>query len=157
MPSVPALLAIPRVLAAVRLLLLGDAALVSTLADAPPENGGGPGIYSEGAVPEAARPPYLTIGPFSERSEATMGDGRKWASELAMPVKLVTQNQDVGTNLLTLDRLVVLLHGTRLQVQDYSHATSVLEVVVDGYSEKYAGIVTLHYPTVWTIHVGQQT
>jgi len=155
MPSEPALLAIPRVLAAVRLLLLNDAALVAQLATAPAANGGGPAIYSEGAVPEAARPPYLTIGPFSERSESTMGGGRKWASDLAMPVKLVTQNQNVGTNLATLDRLVVLLHGTRLTVADYDHASSVLEVVVDAYSEKYAGLVTLHYPTIWTVRVGQ--
>jgi len=154
---VPAILAIPRVLAAVRLVLMNDAQLVARLASAPTALGGGPAIYSEGAVPDAARPDYLTIGPFSERSEATMGSGRKWGSDLAMPIKLVTQNLDVGHSLATLDRLVALLHGVRLTVEDYSHGSCVLEVVVDAYAEKYAGIVTLHYPTVWTIHVGQPT
>jgi hypothetical protein len=155
MPTEPALLAIPRVLAAVRLLLLNDAALAARLATVPAALGGGPAIYSEGAVPEGARPPFLTIGPFSETSESTMGSGRKWGSDVAMPIKLVTQSTDVGANLMTLDRLVVLLQGTRLTVADYSHATCLLAVIVDAYSDKYAGLVTLHYPTVWTMHVGQ--
>jgi hypothetical protein len=155
--AVPALLAIPRVLAAVRARLLADAALVARLGSAPPELGGGPAIYSEGAVPDAARPPFLTLGPFSETDESTMGDGAKWGSDVRMPIKLVTQSTDVGANLWTLDRLVALLHGTRLTVADYDHASCALEVVVDAYSDKFAGLVTLHYPTVWAVHVGQPT
>jgi len=153
----PALLAIPRVLAAVRQVLLADAALVARIGTAPPAVGGGPAIYSEGAVPEGARPPFLTIGPFTERSEATMGSGRKWASEVGMPIKLVTHDLNVGFNLLTLDRLAVVLYGVPLPVADYSHSSCVLEVIIDAYSDKYAGLVTLHYPTMWTVRVGQQT
>jgi hypothetical protein len=74
-----------------------------------------------------------------------------------MTVKLVTQSLDVGTSLTTIDHLVALLHGVQLTVMDYSHASCALEVIVDAYAEKYAGVVLLHYPTVWTIHVGQPT
>jgi len=155
MTAVPAILAIPRVLAAVRLVLLNDAQLVARLATAPASVGGGPAIYTEGAVPAEARSDFLTIGPFSESNESTMGSGRKWGSDLSMTTKLVTQSVDVGQSLMTLDRLVALLHGVPLVVEDYGHGMCLLSVIVDGYSEKYAGIVTQHYPTIFTVHVGQ--
>ena len=150
-----ALLAIPRVLAALRTILLNDAQLVAGLATAPAAVGGGPAIYTEGAVPDNAAMPFLTIGPFTEADDSTMGSGRKWGSSLTTPVKLVTTSSDVGVNYATVDRVVALLHGTALAVADYSHCMCLLEVVVDSYQEKFAGIVYRHYPVMFTIKVGQ--
>jgi len=152
-----ALLAIPRVLTALRTILLNDAQLVARLATAPASVGGGPAIYTEGAVPADAVTDYLTIGSFTERDESTMGRGRKWGSALTAQIKLVTRKPDVGANLMTVDRVIALLHGVPLTVADYSHGSCALEVVVDAYDEKYAGIVYRHYPTLWNIRVGQPT
>jgi hypothetical protein len=153
--SVPAVLAIPRVLEALRLRLLNDSALVGRLASAPAAVGGGPAIYTEGVVPADATTDYLTIGPFTERSDATMGDGAKWGSELTAAIKLVTYSRDVGHSLATIDRLVALLHGTTLPVTDYTAGWVLLSVIADAYSELQAGQVLMHYPTIWQIRVHQ--
>jgi len=150
-----ALLAIPRVLAAMRAVLRNDAPLVAGLAIAPASVGGGPAIYSEGSVPDGAEMPFLTIGPFTEADDSTMGSGRKWGSTLTTPVKLVTTSPDVAVNYTTVDRVVALLHGTALTVADYSQGMCLLEVVVDSYQEKLAGVVYRHYPVMFTIKVGQ--
>jgi hypothetical protein len=151
----PAILAIPRVLTVLRQILLADAALTSRLSTAPPALGGGPAIYTEGAVPEGATMPYLTLGPFTERSESTMGDGAKWASAVTTTTKLVTKSQDITRNLETVECVVRLLHGTPLTVEDYAAGISVLDLVVDGYQELVGPDVILHYPTLWTVHVHQ--
>jgi hypothetical protein len=140
----PALLAQPRVLA--------------RLATVPPLLGTGPGIYTDGVVPADARTDYLTLGPFTERPDLTMGrtDSAKWGSVLTTQVKLVTRSPDVGWHLATLDLIVAALHGVSLPVADYTHGECALEVVVDSYDEKIAGVVFWHYPTLWQIRVGQQ-
>ena len=157
MPPVPAPLAIPRVLAAVRAVLLGDAALIARLATAPATAGGGPGIYNETLVPPDARTDYLTIGPFTERSDSTMGTGRKWGSELTMQVKLVTMSKNISATLGTVDRVVALLHGVPLTVADYASGICLLDVVVDAYSELVAGQQMLHYPALFRVLVHQPT
>jgi hypothetical protein len=151
-----AILAMPRVLAALRDLLVHDAQLAARLSTAPAEFGGGPAVYTEGVVPPKARTDYLTLGPFTERSESTMGSGPKWGSALTTQIKLVTLSADVSKNLLTLDRLVALLHLQTLTVADYRHAWCTLDVIVDAYEETMTGEVLRHYPTLWSIHVGQQ-
>jgi hypothetical protein len=154
---VPALLAQPRVLKALRGLLLGDATLTARLSTVPANLGGGPAIYTESYVPPTATTDYLTIGPFTERSESGMGGGAKWGSALTTQIKLVSMHPDIGHCLGTLDRLMALLHGVPLTVDDYSHGWCLLSLVVDAYSEKLAGGVYWHYPTLWEIHVGQPT
>ena len=121
--SVPALLATPRVLEALRLRLLADALLTARLATAPENIGGGPAIYTSGKVPADARTDYLVIGPFTERDASTMGDGEKWGSDLTTAIKLVTLSEDETANLGTMDRLVALLHGQPLTVRDYRSGT----------------------------------
>lgn len=153
--SVPALLATPRVLAALRTRLLGDAALVARLADAPTNVGGGPAIYTEGLVPADARTDYLVVGSFTERDHSTMGDGAKWGSELTAMTKLITLSQDAGQSYGTLDRLMALLHGTTLTVEDYASGCVLLETLVDAYEEWVGGKKLLHYPILWRIYVNQ--
>ena len=152
-----ALLALPRVLEALRLILLGDAILTGQLATAPAALGGGPAIYTDGVVPAGATPPYLTLGPFTERSESTLGGARRWGSVLTTQIKLVTTSPDIGASLATIDRIVALLHDVPLTVRDYSHGSCALQVLVDAFDEKVAGIVWRHYPTLWEVHVGQPT
>ena len=151
-----AILAMPRVLAAVRELLVNDAQLTVRLSTAPTALGGGPAIYTEGVVPPEALSDYLTIGRFTERSASTPCDGPKWGSHLTMQLKLVTLSADVGMNLMTLDRIVALLHFAILDVADYTSSWAVLDVIVDAYEETVSGKVLRHYPTLWSIHVGQQ-
>jgi hypothetical protein len=153
--AVPAILAVPRVLVALRARLMGDSALVALLSTAPEDEGGGPAIYTEGQVPEDARTDYLTVGPFVERSDSTMGDGRKWGSELTVTIKLVTMRSDVHRCLMTVDRVIALLHGTPLVVEDYAAGSIALSVMVEAYEELVGGVEVTHYPTLWTVRVHQ--
>jgi hypothetical protein len=152
---IPAILATPRVLAAMRAVLLADATLTARLATVPTANGGGPAIYTEGHVPADARTDYLVIGPFTERPTPTMGDVDRWGSELTTVIKLVTMNPNLTTCLGTVDRVIALLYGVPLTVQDYAHGQVLLETVVDAYHELVAGIPFWHYPTLWLIRVHQ--
>jgi hypothetical protein len=153
--AVPAILATGRVLGALRARLLGDAALVARLADAPAAVGGGPGIYTEGAVPSEAEMDYLTIGSFTERDDSTMGDEAKWGSELTAMIKLFTMSRDIGHALGTMDRLMALLHGTPLTVADYAAGSVMLSLMVDAYEESLSGRMVTHYPSLWTVRVSQ--
>lgn len=152
---IPAILATPRVLASLRAVLLADATLTARLATVPAANGGGPAIYTEGYVPADARTDYLVIGPFTERSTPTMGDGYRWGSELTTVIKLVSMNSNLSTCLATIDRVVALLQAVPLTVQDYAHGMAVLDVSVDAYSELIAGVPVWHFPTLWTVRVHQ--
>jgi len=152
---VPALSAVPRVLKAVRVLLLADATLTARLATAPASVGGGPAIYTEGYVPPDARTDYLTIGPFTEVPDLTMGSGRRWGSVVTFTTKLVTVSRDLGASLMTVDRLVVLLHGVPLTVDDYAAGSCVLETSVEAYQEMIAGAQYSHYPAIWRVRVHQ--
>ena len=147
----PALLATGRVLKVVRALLKADAALVARLSAAPASVGGGPGIYSEGYVPPDARTDYLTIGPFTEVADDTMGGG--WGSNLTMQIKLVTVSRDIGYALGTVDRLMALLHGVPLTVPDYTAGSCQLETVIDAFQQMVAGLQYTHYPTIWRVRV----
>jgi hypothetical protein len=151
--AVPAILATPRVLAALRALLLADATLTARLAKVPGTTT--PAIYTEGYVPADARTDYLVIGPFTERSTPTMGDGYRWGSELTLPIKLVTQNANLSVCHGTIDRIVALLHGVPLTVQDYAHGMALLETTVDAYSELIAGVKVWHFVTLWNVAVHQ--
>jgi hypothetical protein len=153
--AVPAVSAVPRVLKAVRALLCADATLTARLTAAPAAMGGGPGIYTEGYVPAEARTDYLTIGPFTEVDDSTMGDGAKWGSNVTMQTKLVTQSRDIGYSLGTVDRLMALLHGVPLTVDDYAAAGCQLETGIGVYEEMVAGTQYRHYPQIWRVRVHQ--
>ena len=155
MPPVPAVLAVPRVLASVRAVLLGDATLTGRLATAPATAGGGPAIFNEGLVPADARTDFLTIGPFTERSDSTMGDGRKWGSELTMQIKLVTMSKNLSQVLGTVDRMIALLHGVNLTVADYASGMCLLDLMIENYSELVAGQQVMHYPAIFRVLVHQ--
>lgn len=157
MTVVPAISGVPRVLKAVRALLLADAELAARLAKTPPAFGTGPAIYTEGYVPADARTDYLTIGPFTEVDDSAMGDGAKWGSVLTMQIKLVTQSRDIGYSLMTVDRLTALLHGVRLIVDDYTAGSSVLDSSIAAFQELLAGTQYTHYPTIWRVRVHQPT
>ena len=148
-------LAVPRILKAVRALLLADDLLTTRLATAPPNMGGGPAIYTEGYVPADARTDYLTIGPFTEISDSTMGTGAHWGSNVTMQTRLTTQSKDIGYSLDTVDRLTALLHGVPLTVADYHSGQSMLDMMVGVYEELLAGAQYRHYPLIWRIRVHQ--
>jgi len=152
---IPPLLATKRVLPALRGVLCGDAALVARLDPAPAAMGGGPGIYTAGHIPADARPDYLVVGPFTERSTPTMGEGRRWGSELTAAIKLVSKSPDVAFCQDTLERVLELLHGQPLTVADYDHGMATLDNLVDSYPEMVAGGRLWNYPTLWTVRVHQ--
>jgi hypothetical protein len=155
MTAVPALSAVPRVLATVRALLLADATLTARLATAPSSVGGGPAIYNEGYVPPEARTDYLTIGAFTEIADVTMGNGARWGSNLTMQIKLTTQSRDIGFSLGTVDRLIALLHGVPLTVPDYAAGSSQLDQNVPAVQELVSGQQYTHYPTIFRVRVHQ--
>jgi hypothetical protein len=146
-----ALSAVPRVLKAVRAILLNDVPLTDRLTTAP---GGGPAIYTEGYVPPGARTDYLTIGAFTEVPDNTMGSGLHWGSNLTFQIKLVTQNLDVGYSLDTVDRLMALLNGP-LTVDDYAAGSIGLDSAVPAMQELLAGQSYMHYPTIFRVWVTQ--
>jgi hypothetical protein len=148
-------LAVRRVLPVLRGILAGDAFLVARLGTAPIAMGGGPGIYTAGHVPADARPDYLVIGPFTERSTPTMGEGQRWGSELTTPIKLVAATPDIAYCQVTIERVLVLLHAVRLTVPDYARGMALLDTIVDSYTELLAGVQYWHYPMLWNVSVHQ--
>lgn len=152
MTMVPPPLAVKRVLPAIRAVLLADVTLMARLNPGP---GGVPGVYTAGHVPAQARPDYLVIGPFTERSTPTMGEKQRWGSELTTPIKLVAVTPDIAYCQTTIERVLVLLHAQPLTVVDYTTGMCLLDTLVDSYTELVAGTEYWHYPMLWNVSVSQ--
>lgn len=149
---IPPILAVKRVLPVLRGILGSDAALVARLRNAPT---GGPGIYTAGHVPADARPDYLLIGPFTERSTPTMGEGARWGSELTTPIKLISEKPDIAYCQGTIELVQADLHAVKLTVPNYDHGMALLDTILDSYTELVAGIQYWHYPMLWNVSVHQ--
>src|SRR5580765_5678672 len=98
--ATPAPFAIPRVLKALRQVLLGDARLRN-----------GVRVYSEATVPASAPTSgeYLTLGPFTEVPRNTMGSGAKWGRELTAAVKVVSYSTDEAPAFALMEQIIALL------------------------------------------------
>ena len=138
---ISAIYAAPRVLDALREVLAAVTGIT--------------GIYTEGSVPDSARSDYLVIGPFTERPDNTMGDGRRWGSELTTTIKLVTMNPNIGVCFGIIEQVIGLLNGEPLTVEDYSAGMATLDLSLDTYTELVSGQKVWHYGTLWNVLVHQ--
>ena len=145
-----ALFATPRVLKALRSLLLADRQIVTRLGQGPQPDT--PAIYAEAAVPQTQTTgEYLTIGPFSEVPADTMG--ATWGSTLTTAIKVVSYSSDVAPGYALCDQVIARLHGQSLVVEGYAIGWVTLDVVPDAYVELVAGVPVTHFPMLFRIHV----
>lgn len=140
-----ATLARPRVVTAVRALLMADATLAVLLK----------GVFTEGDVPPGTAYSYLTIL-ADERPFDTLGSGAKFGSDVSLQIKFVTNQSNTDGGDAVLDRMLALLHQQRLTVVGYGSAESAFEFTVEPYSEMVAGEKVKHMPSIWNVTVHQQ-
>lgn len=115
----PAGVALGGIYAAVRTLLLADAALAPLLAPdvRDPDI---PAIYPEGAVPAGAARPYLTMGAGTQVPSHRMGDpdDPRYGWDCTIQLKAVGHAQGEEQNVMILDAVgLALRDGTELTVQ----------------------------------------
>jgi len=142
--ATPAPFAIPRVLKALRQVLLGDARLRN-----------GVRVYSEATVPASAPTSgeYLTLGPFTEVPRNTMGSGAKWGRELTAAVKVVSYSTDEAPAFALMEQIIALLDAQELPVEGFRTAWAQFEIIQDAYTEMVAGVEVRHFPMLFRIHV----
>jgi len=146
-------LAAPRVLTAIRALLVADSTLTALLA----VYNGGPAIFSEDDVPATAGYDRIQMAIVSEVPFNTMGDGLKWGSRLTVQLKVVSNKRNVDSAYAILDRLMLLLNGTTLAVSGYGSSAFELDVSTEPYTELVGGVAYKHVPTLWRVMVHQQS
>jgi hypothetical protein len=150
----PAKYATPAILKAIRQVLAEDADLARLLAPAATRGRREAAVFAEGAVPnEQVEGEYLTIGPFTEISQNTLGDALRWGSEVTTAIKVVSYQRDVAPGYALVERIIGLLQGARLDVEGYQTAEATLDIVPDAYVELVAGVPVTHFPIVFRIRV----
>lgn len=150
-------LAVPAVLAAVRTLLVADVPLAGTLATAPSAVGGGPAIYAEGAVPQGAAFPYLTLGASTEIPFDTMGtsDLPKFGSTTTFQVKALTKETADDGNYTRIGHVKRILDGAPLTVSGYASAFCEFDSAAESFTETIAGVVIRQFPATFRVVVHQ--
>jgi hypothetical protein len=145
--------ATPRVLKALRLRLLANQRLADRLGrgSARPN---APAVYTEAAVPASVTTgEYVTIGPFSEVPQNTMGGGAHWGRDLTAAIKVVSYTPDPAVGYGLVEQIVRELDGLALEVEGYRTGWVVLEVIPDAYVELVAGVPVQHFPMIFRVHV----
>lgn len=144
----PSEIALVKIYAALKAILVADAGLIAGLAAKP--IGSGPGIYDEGSVPQAASMPYLTIGAGTQVPAHTMGEQGlpRYGWNCTVQIKAVAQGAEaVGMGLMN-HVMAALYDGRPLTLTGYSSAwcdeTNVVPTIVD----VQAGVVIRHWPII---------
>jgi hypothetical protein len=148
MPAGVALLPIYR---ALRALLVADGALTGLLAAVPGGFGSGPGIYADGAVPQGAAFPYLTMGAGTQNPQHTMGDASTahWGWNCTVQIKAVGQGQGEDQGLAVMDAVgKVLYEGRTLTVTGYANAYCDEWVMQPTLIDTVAGVTTREWPAI---------
>ena len=113
-----------------------------------------PALYTEAAVPTTATSgEYLTIGPFTEVPQNTMGSGPKWGRSVSTAIKVVSYSSDVAPGYALMTTVITALDGQELDVDGFRTGWVELEVVADAYVELVAGVPVRHFPMIFRIHV----
>lgn len=147
------------VVTALRALLVADGTLVGLLAAIPAAYGTGPGIYSDGAVPEQAGFPVLVIGGGSETGNNTMGSGDaalKFGSRVSLQIKAMSlqRNDDQVAGIINRVK-AVLYEGRALTVSGYGSACVEQVSATSIYAENVAGALIRHFPLLVYVEVHQ--
>lgn len=148
MPAGVVLLPIYR---ALRALLVADGTLTGLLALAPAALGGGPGMYTEGAVPQGASFPYLTMGLGTQNPAHTMGSAAmaRWGWNCTLQIKAVGQGQGEDQGLAIMDAVgQVLYEGRGLTVPSYANAYCDEWSMVPTIVTTVAGVTTREWPAI---------
>lgn len=156
MPAGVVLLPIYR---ALRALLVADATLTGLIAAAPSGLGGGPGIYADGAVPQGAAFPYLTMGAGTQNPQHTMGDAGdtsapRWGWNCTLQLKAVGQGQGEDQGLAIMDAVgKVLYEGRNLIVPGYTSAYCDEWNMQPTLIDTVAGVTTREWPAILRVLV----
>jgi Protein of unknown function (DUF3168) len=149
--------AAPVILAAVRTLLVTNTSLTATLATAAAGLGGGPAIYAEGAVPQGAVFPYLTLGAPTETPWNTLGPANlpKWGSIATFQVKALSKEMGDDGNYARMGFVKTQLDGAPLTVAGYPTAFCEYDNLGLPYSETIGGVVIRQLPMIFRVSVHQ--
>lgn len=149
-------LAVPRVIEAMREVLVADTTLTAMLAVFAPGFGTGPGIYSENGVPPKAGFPYLTIGAATEIPFNTMGTGgESGGSECTIQVKAFSAKMRDDEANSIMDRVHSDLDDAALSVYDYPSACCEFESSPGIFVENLGGVLIRQYPVIYRVYVHQ--
>ncbi len=153
MPAGVALLPIYR---ALRALLVADVTLTGLIAAVPAGLGSGPGIYAEGAVPQGATFPYLTMGAGTQVPDHTMGapNMARWGWNCTLQIKAVGQGKGEDEGLAIMDAVgQVLYDGRPLTVTGYGTAYCDEWTVQPTLVTTLAGVTTREFPAILRVLV----
>lgn len=148
MPAGVALLPIYR---ALRALLVADTPLVALIASAPVGLGAGPAVYADGAVPQGAVFPYLTMGAGTQVPRHTMGSASmaRWGWNCTLQIKAAGQGQGEDQGLAIMDAVgKVLYEGRELTVVGYATAYCDEWVLQPTIVTTLAGVTTREWPAI---------
>ena len=140
--------------AAIEAVLEADTGLVALLASKSSARGGGPGIYTDGDVPQGATFPYLTIGawthvPFHNLSPS--GTGYGW--NCTVQIKAVGQRSQQQLADVLSEVFGVLEHGTRLDMDSYNAAWCDEMSIQPAMKTTLAGVTTYEIPAILRVYV----
>lgn len=162
----PAGVALGSIYAALRTVLLSEAAVDALLAR-DKRNGALPGIYTEGAVPDGAAMPYVTIGAGTQIPAHTMGPSKaspRWGWNCTIQIKVVSQGRGDDEGLAILDAVGDALYeghdltsqgspGSPGMITDYDDAWCDEWVVQPTLVTILAGVPTREFPAILRVIV----
>jgi Protein of unknown function (DUF3168) len=147
----PAGAALAPIYAALVALLEADAALTALLASRPMSYGGGPAIYDEGAVPQTAAMPYLTIGAGTQIGFHSMGPAYGW--NCTLQIKASGQGTEAEGLAIMSAVLAVLPPGRLLDVPPFASAWCDAITLQPTIITLLAGVTTRGWPALFRVYV----
>ena len=140
--------------AAIEAVLEADTGLAALLASKPTTRGGGPGIYTDGDVPQGATFPYLTVGawtqiPFHSLSPGTNGYG--W--NCTVQIKAVGQRSQSQLAAVLSEVFGLLPHGSQLDVDGYTGVWCDEMSIQPAIKTTQAGVTTYELPAILRVYV----
>lgn len=150
--------AIPAIEAALRALMVASTPLTALLATKSTAQGGGPAIYNEGAVPQGAPLPYLTIGAWTQipfHSLTPDGDAYGWncTGQIKAVGQLSATYSESSLMALLSKVFAVLPQGLRLTVSGYGSAWCDEFTLQPTLKSVINGVTTFELPAILRVYV----
>lgn len=140
--------------AALRAILVASAPLTALIATKSTAQGGGPAIYNDGAVPQGATQPYLTVGAWTQNgAHGLVPDAFGYGWNCTGQFKVVGQSSEPALMAVMSKVFAALPQGQRLTVTGYGSAWCDEFILHPTLKTTIGGVTTYEVPAILRVYV----